>query len=127
MSEYLLLTDFGKCPKCRRDHRIVFWPSVCRNCGMMLFQVSNNFVQYEVDTSWREYWVWTGRAEGWKHRSAILDPNAKPLSRIYIAPKLDDDYGTEAYNERKKESIREPIKEFIKTVKKSKRTVRVVK
>lgn len=92
---------------------------------MMLFQNGNDFAKYEADTGWREYWVWTGNQEGWKHRSQVFEPT--PLNRIYTPPKLDADYGTPEFIQRKKDSTRDEPKEFIKTIKKAKRTVRVIK
>ena len=81
---------------------------------MMLFDKSNNFEQYEKDTGWREYWVWTGKIEGWKHRSHLFDESAKPLSRVYEIPKLDPDYGTPKFIEKKKAASRSELKDRIR-------------
>jgi len=70
---------------------------------MMLFKMGDNLSKYEDDTGWREYWVWTGKLEGWKHRGHIFGQSA-PLHRHYEAVKLDDDYGTPEYNKRKLEN-----------------------
>ncbi len=38
-----------------------------------------------------------------------MDKSAKPLERIYVAPKLDDDYGTPEYQKRKLEEAPERV------------------
>ena len=101
---------------------------------MWLFRWGNGFRSFEQQTGWREYWVWIGKDRGWVHRSHIFSAEdsksietAAPLNRVYTPPKLADDYGTEAYNRRKAESLHEPAKEFVKTIQRGKRTVRVIK
>jgi hypothetical protein len=94
---------------------------------MLLFDGKNNFQGYEHETGWREYYVWTGKNEGWKHRSHILDESAKPLSRAYDIPKLDADYGTPEYQKKRVSNSRAELKDHIKTLKRAKNTVRVTK
>ena len=94
---------------------------------MMLFDKSNNFEQYEKDTGFREYWVWTGKDKGWVHRSHLFDKSAQPLDRVYEIPKLDDDYGTPEYQKKKIANSRSELKDRIKTLKRAKNTVRVIK
>ncbi len=128
MSEYILLLDKTRCPKCSHftitDSGTL---SRCRNCGMTLFLRNSNLVQYETDTGWREYWVWTGIQEGWKHRSHIFDGNSNPLTRRYEVPELDSDYGTNDFIKRKLENAPDQIKkrEIIKRLKKKPVTVRI--
>ena len=127
MSQYLLLLDKAICPKCRRKAVPPYYPAQCRNCGMMLFLSGNDFAGYERNTGWREYWVWTGKDKGWVHRSHIFDESAKPLDRVYDIPKLDADYGTPEYQKKKVDNSRAELKDHIKTLKRAKNTIRVVK
>lgn len=99
MSDYLLLTHKVECPACRRHSVPKYLPGVCRTCGMRLFDASNGFKRFEEETGWREYWVWCGYEEGWKHRSQVFNP--EPLHRVYKAPELESDYGTEQFQNRK--------------------------
>ena len=101
MSDFLLLLDPRECPACR--HKSVAGQGSsrhCSNCGKFLFFEPFNFVKYEADTGWREYWVWCGE-EGWKHRDHLFDDNSKALHRTYKMPELDADYGTQSYLDRK--------------------------
>ena len=123
MSEFLLLRDVSICPSCRRKTVPSHLYGQCRNCGMLLFDQTNNFAGYERDTGWREYYVWTGKNEGWKHRSHIFDESAKPLDRVYEIPKLDADYGTPEYQKKKIANSRSELKDRIKTLKRAKNTV----
>jgi len=93
----------------------------------MLFRSGNDLTSYERDTGFREYWVWTGKDKGWVHRSHLFDESAKPLNRVYEIPKLDADYGTPEYQKKKVAESRSELKEHIKTLKKHKNTVRVIK
>ena len=133
MSNYILLTDPKECPACRKPFVPSNMPGECRNCGKMLFKHEHNFRKYESDTGWREYYVWTGKIEGWKHRSQILSAEtSKPiesiaLEREYKAPKLEDDYGTPDMIKRRLENSRVELKSEIKKLKKKPVTVRVKK
>lgn len=124
MSNYILLKDQTCCPKCRTQAVPKVLPARCRCCGMMLFTIFHDFEKYERFEGWREYWVWTGIEEGWKHRTQLLDEHGKPLKqsqaleREYKAPKLDDDYGTESYIERKIQESRIELKQRAKDFKK---------
>ena len=91
----------------------------------MLFTHGNNLSGYEAETGWREYWVWTGNSEGWKHRTQIFDP--QPLNRVYEITKLDDDYGTPEYQKRQLENSpeRKELKKEYQRLKKKPVTVRI--
>ena len=90
---------------------------------MMLFKSSNNFPQYEADTGWREYWVWTGIIEGWKHRTQVFDP--APLIRVFSPEKLPANYGTEEFQKQRIAESQSELKDHLKTLNRAKSTVRV--
>jgi predicted amidophosphoribosyltransferase len=123
MSDYLLLTDKKQCPKCQRNYAPAYLPGQCRNCGMQLFSVTDNFVAFEEETGWREYWVWTGMAKGWKHRTQVFAERA--LSRVVEEEKLDADYGSQDYINRKIDDSRIELRDALKK-KKRKPTSRKV-
>jgi hypothetical protein len=97
----------------------------------MLFDAQQSFRQYEQETGWREYYVWTGKIKGWLHRSHILSAETSkpvevetPLEREYQAPKLKDDYGTPEMIKRRLDESRKELKAEIKKLKKKPVTVR---
>lgn len=123
MSEYLLLKDKSKCPKCQ-SKGVRELPGACRNCGIKLFKATDQIINFEADTGWREYWVYT-TVNGWMHRTHLLDERGKfikrkpkALEREYNEPELDSDYGTQEYQNRKIENSRIELKEALKKVKK---------
>ena len=101
----------------------------------MLFQSGNDLAKYEADTGWREYWVWTGKAKGWIHRSHLFSVDdskpleiLSPLSRNVPIPALDSDYGTPGYAKRQLENSpeRQELKREYKRLKKKPMTVRKI-
>ena len=112
MKDYLLLTDRNECPKCRKLAAPKQLPALCRWCGMHLFKSTDALLKFEEDTGWREYWVWTGFQEGWKHRTQVFSP--APNSRIPNIEKLPDNYGTEAFIQQKIADSRKELKEALK-------------
>ena len=116
MSDYLLLTDRKQCPKCGKYRVPPYPPGLCRNCGMNLFRSMDGFIQFEIDTGWREYWVWTGKDEGWKHRTQIFNPS--PIKRDYNLPNMPDNYGTQEYINQKLENSRIELKKHLSERKK---------
>ena len=111
MSDYLLLTDKTKCPKCYIKCVPSSLPARCGNCGMRLFKAADSIKWFEADTGWREYWVWCGKQEGWKHRTQVFDPN--PLVRKQKFQELDSDYGTEAYIHKQVDNSRIELKKAL--------------
>ena len=112
MNDYLLLTDRKQCPKCLRLAAPTNLPALCRNCGMHLFKSTDNLAAFVADTGWREYWVWTGTEEGWKHSTQLDAPN--PLHRVVEIPKLPDNYGTQEFIDQKIADTRKELKEELK-------------
>ena len=86
---------------------------------MWLFKGTDDFEKFETDSGWREYYVFNSQ-NGWMHRTQILDEHGKPLARVnalereYVAPKLDDDYGTESYQNRLLANTRMELKDALK-------------
>lgn len=120
---YLLLTDKNNCPACRHNNCVTSLPSRCRHCGMWLFLAENNMKRFEEQTGWREYWVWTGNQEGWKHRSHIMS-ESKPLERELNLEKLPDNYGTPEFHKQRLADSRKELKAELKKRKKKPVTVR---
>lgn len=89
---------------------------------MLLFDAKHQFKQYEDDTGWREYWVFT-KENGWMHRTQILE-RTEALSRRLESPKLDDDYGTDAYNRRKAKEKRLEAKQKVRWYVEQKRKIK---
>ena len=121
---YILLTNPKECPACRHEAAPTYLPGKCHNCKMQLFKWEDCFRKFEDETGWREYYVFTGKDFGWKHRTHLFSVEdskpveAKALEREYVAPKLEDDYGTPQFIERKKKESR---KELVAELKKRKR------
>lgn len=110
-SDYILLKDKKRCPKC--DHATVprSLPSRCRHCGMLLFKDTDAIKRWEEDTGWREYWVWTN-LNGWMHRTQVFDQS--PIRRETKLQKLDDNYGTEEFINQKIANSRMELKDALK-------------
>lgn len=89
---------------------------------MMLFRSSDNFQQYEKDTGWREYWVFTSM-DGWKHRTQVFDPN--PLTPVVEPEKLPENYGTQEFLNEKVQTVRQQAKSEIKE--RTKKRIRVMR
>ena len=122
MSDYLLLTNKAQCPKCNHNFVPTYLPGRCRNCGMQLFDVTDNFTAFEQETGWREYWVWTGKIKGWMHRTQVFAERA--LSRKVEQEKLDSDYGTQEYINRKIDDSRMELRDALKKKKRKTKTVK---
>ena len=128
MSDFILLTDRNYCPNCRRKSTPKGYGQ-CRGCGMMLFDAGNDFRKYELETGFREYWVYISKTKGFVHRSHLLDFDSKPLeietplAREYKAPELPSDYGTPEYGQRliseQRETARTAIKKEVKRLKRT--------
>ena len=101
MSKYILLLDPKCCPACHRPTVPSHLPGRCLACGKHLFLAEHNFKRFQDETGWREYWVYTGKLEGWKHSTHLNDPQAKALEREYHAPELPSNYGTQEYLDQK--------------------------
>jgi hypothetical protein len=107
MSNYILLLDKTICPNCHHATVPSHLPGQCRHCGKHLFLATHDFQQFQADTGWREYWVYTG--EGWKHSTHINTPNAVALEREYHAPELPSNYGTQEFLNEKIANARKTI------------------
>lgn len=112
MSKYLLLRDRNQCPACRTPNAPKILPSVCRCCEMRLFKATDAILRWEEDTGWREYWVWTGEAKGWMHRTQVF--NEMALEREYRAEKRPDNYGTKEFLQEKVQKQYEEAKNALK-------------
>lgn len=110
----LLLKTKSQCPKCRREHGAKLYGQ-CRQCGMMLFELTHNFKAYEKDQGYCEYWVWHSE-NGWMHASQI--ERATVLDRDYKPDVLPDNYGTTDYLNQKIDESRIELKQALAEKKK---------
>ena len=110
MGDLLLLKNKHQCPKCRYDTAPQYLPGQCRACGMQLFDYTNDLQKFEDETGWREYWVWH-RDKGWMHRTQIF--NERALEREIVEDVVEEDYGTEAYINRKIDNSRIELKQAL--------------
>lgn len=107
MSEYLLLKNLAGCPSCRRLAAPQRLPGVCRNCGVMLFGPDDNYERFQEETGVREYYVYN-TTDGWVHQTQLKERRAN--SRVYVPPKLPDDYGKKTPEEMAAEAYQKTMK-----------------
>lgn len=110
----LLLKNKAQCPKCRRQHKVPTYGQ-CRQCGMMLFDLHHDFLSYEKDQGYCEYWVWHNQ-NGWMHSTQIKGPTV--LDRDYKPDVLPENYGTQEYLNQKIDDSRTELNQALQEKKK---------
>jgi hypothetical protein len=92
MPDYLFFKNPAYCPACRRKTQPSHFRP-CRNCGTLLFLRPIDFPLWEAEGNLRVYWCFHPH-KGWLYRDWFFQKDEpKPIERIYVPPKLPDNYG----------------------------------
>ena len=76
---YLLLTNIDVCPSCHYKTRPSHF-SHCRTCNTLIFHHPIDFISFEADGGFRQYYLWT-KDRGWIHRDHVMMERAKAMER----------------------------------------------